>query len=274
MNPTDLLNTNRFMDNNKGFKQRLIRNTDNRIPNHTTSNRTQEYINNSIYQNSNINKTKQAIQQWPPTSSKTVQPILSREMSDLVDHRYSKYKQSYVDIDSRDGKSVIDPVSIDIVNNNYQIYLNHKFENVVSVELVNIMATNPTPDNYYYMLLSFPNLKKENQHSLIKAGTLFTGSENIFSKIIFRQDSPTTSRFVQNVDEYYNEPIDRLDKLQIKFVDRVGAELNFGSTDEYNHNFTLKIVEKIDVLKETLYDTRRGRPVSVGFGQLGGVGHV
>lgn len=279
MNPTDLLNTNRFMTRQAQTRRELEGMTNNRIPNRTAPNKVQQFIRDGAYQDSMINQAKQQIQQWPPSNSKVTQPVLSREISDLVENRYSKFRSSYVSIDNRDGT---DPTSSATVTNGYQIFLNKKFENVVSIELVNIMITNPSSDNYFFMLLSYPELKKSGGHSLIKGGTLFTDSEKMFAKIIFKSDSATSStgvtttterhsEFVQNIEQYYNEPIDRLDQLLIKFVDRNGTELDFG---ENNHTLTLKIVEKIDLLKETMYDTRRGRPVSVGMGQLGGVGHI
>ena len=261
MNPTDLLNTNRFMNKQAQTKRELERVTYDRVPYRTAPNRVQQFVRDGDFQGSMINKAKQQIQQWPPSTSKVVQPVLSREVSDIVENRYSKYRNSYVSIDNRDGTDPADPTSASVVRNDYQIFLNRKFENVVSIELVNIMITNPGSDTYFFMLLSYPELKKSGGHSLIKGGTLFTGSDQLFSKIVFRGDTTNTSEFVQNLDQLYNEPIDRLDQLQIKFVDREGAELNFG---ENNHTFTLKIVEKIDLLKETMYDTRRGRPVTVG----------
>ena len=281
MNPNDLLNTNIFMTKHNQMKRNLM-NTNNRVPNKTIHNNVHQFIKDGNFQNTMINKTKQQIQQWPPSNSKVIQPILSREVSDIVENRYSKFRSSYVSIDNRDGTNPSDPTSTSVIRNDYQIFLNQKFENVVSIELVNIMITNPSNDNYFFMLLSYPELKRSGSHSLIKGGTLFTDSEKMFAKIIFKSDSAISStgvttitnkhsEFVQNIEQYYNEPIDRLDQLLIKFVDREGIELDFG---ENNHTLTLKIVEKIDILKETMYDTRRGRPVSVGIGQLGGVGYV
>lgn len=271
MNPTDLLNTNRFMTRQAQTRRELEGMTNNRVPNRTAPNKVQQFIRDGAYQGSMINQAKQQIQQWPPSNSKVTQPILSREVSDIVENRYSKFRNSYVSIDNRDGTDPSDPTSSSVVRNDYQIFLNRKFENVVSIELVNIMITNPSSDNYFFMLLSYPELKRSGGHSLIKGGTLFTESEKMFAKIVFRADATSTSEFVQNIEKYYNEPIDRLDQLLIKFVDREGTELDFG---ENNHTLTLKIVEKINLLKETMYDTRRGRPVSVGMGQFEGVGHV
>lgn len=271
MNPTDLLNTNRFMTRQAQKRRELEGMTNNRVPNRTAPNKVQQFIRDGAFQDSMINKAKQQIQQWPPSNSKVTQPVLSREVSDIVENRYSKYRNSYISIDNRDGTDPANPTSASVVTNDYQIFLNKKFENVVSIELVNIMITNPGSDTYFFMLLSYPQLKKGGGQSLIKAGTLFTGSEKLFAKIVFRADATSTSEFVQNIEQYYNEPIDRLDQLVIKFVDREGAELDFGIN---NHTLTLKIVEKIDLLKETMYDTRRGRPVTVGMGQIGGVSYV
>lgn len=274
MNPSDLLNTNRFMAKQRHNKAELERDTYNNVPNRVVPNKVQQFIRDGAYQGTMINKAKQQIQQWPPTTSKVTQPVLSREVSDLVENRYSKYRNSYVSIDNRDGRNPCDPLSEAVTVNNYQVYLNKKFENVVSIELVNIMISKPTgfTDTYFYMSLDFPKLKNGNDHSLIKTGTLFNNSHNLFSKIIFRPNTSDTSEFVQNIDQFYNEPIDKLDCITIDFVDREGNSLAY-NTDS-THTFTLKIVEKIDLLKETMYDTRRGRPVTVGMGQLGGVGHV
>lgn len=273
MNPSDLLNTNVFMTKQEQNRRQLQNMSNNRIPNRTAPNRVQQFVRDGAFQDSMINKAKQQIQQWPPSNSKVTQPVLSREVSDLVENRYSKYRNSYISIDNRDGTDPSNPTSSSVVRNDYQIFLNKKFENVVSIELVNIMIDKPSgfTDSYFFMLLSYPQLKENSRSSLIKGGTLFTGCDKLFAKIVFRGDTTNTSEFVQNIEQYYNEPIDRLDQVIIKFVDREGTELDFG---ENNHTLTLKIVEKIDLLKETMYDTRRGRPVSVGVGRLGGVGHV
>ena len=269
MNPTDLLNTNRFMKKSQPRKE-LERINNNHISNINVPNKVQQFIRDGSFQDSMINKAKQQIQQWPPSNNKVTYPVLSREVSDIVDNRYSKYKNYYISIDNRDG---INPTSLNVVNNDYQIFLNKKFENVVSIELIDIIINKPDGflDSYFFMLLGYPKLKKNENNSLIKAGKLFKESEKLFAKIIFKSDISTSSsgitviniknsEFVQNIYKDYNEPIDRLDMLEIKFVDREGVKLDFG---DKNHTFTLKIVEKIDLLKETMYDTRRGRPVGV-----------
>lgn len=177
IDPADLLSTNKFISNQKISEKQLANNTYKNIPTRQNPNQTRNFLQNNVYQNAHINRSKQQIRSWPPTNDKTTFPVLSNEIGDLSEDRYSKYKKTYVSIDSREGIGKTTPDNALILNNcssyddgtiinnypitnnvqcipqtsnnDYKIFLREKFENVVSISLKQIDIPNPFYPNTF-----------------------------------------------------------------------------------------------------------------------------
>jgi hypothetical protein len=143
------------------------------------------------------------------------------------------------------------------------------------------------PDSpYIFMKLKFPSLPDDTLgNNVIKAETInggyvstydncnvenYNGDDrrkdtgNLFAKIIFdtRLSSVYNENFICNKKVLYEKVLTKLDMLEIEFVDRNGYPIY----NCKNSNFTIKITEKMDVLKETLINTRTGSISNTGFG--------
>lgn len=143
------------------------------------------------------------------------------------------------------------------------------------------------PDSpYIFMKLKFPSLPDDTLgNNVIKAETInggyvstydncnvenYNGDDrrkdtgNLFAKIIFdtRLSSIYNENFICNKKVLYEKVLPKLDMLEIEFVDRNGYPIY----NSKNSNFTIKITEKMDVLKETLINTRTGSISNTGFG--------
>ena len=78
---------------------------------------------------------------------------------------------------------------------------------------------------------------------------------DLFAKIIFNvKPGETTYEFVAN-PKIFENPLSRLDRLEIRWVDYAGTPVDFQMR---NHSFTLEIIEYLDELDNVGYDTRRG----------------
>lgn len=143
------------------------------------------------------------------------------------------------------------------------------------------------PDSpYIFMKLKFPSLPDDTLgNNVIKAETINGGyvstydncnvenyngddrrkdTSNLFAKIIFdtRLSSVYNENFICNKKVLYDHVLTKLDLLEIEFVDRNGYPIY----NCKNSNFTIKITEKMEVLKETLINTRTGSISNTGFG--------
>jgi len=143
------------------------------------------------------------------------------------------------------------------------------------------------PDSpYIFMKLKFPSLPDDTLgNNVIKAETInggyvstydncnvenYNGDDrrkdtgNLFAKIIFdtRLSSIYNENFICNKKVLYEKVLPKLDMLEIEFVDRNGYPIY----NSKNSNFTIKITENMDVLKETLINTRTGSISNTGFG--------
>jgi hypothetical protein len=115
-----------------------------------------------------------------------------------------------------------------------------------AIEKKNIYYNNP-----------FQSLIENEKQLLVK------DTNNIFSKI---QLSPIPGNISLNSQIhtekiYYETPLRKLNNIIIELIDSQGRIIDLKS----DHSFTLKITEKIDVLKNTLMDSRTGDTVTSGI---------
>ncbi len=82
-------------------------------------------------------------------------------------------------------------------------------------------------------------------------------THNLFAKIAL--SNPI--KILSSVLQFYQTPLEELRELQVLFVDRNGCPLDL----QCDHFFTLEIVEVIDVLKDTLIDSRHGETIETGI---------
>lgn len=78
----------------------------------------------------------------------------------------------------------------------------------------------------------------------------FKDVSNIFAKINIGLDNTIETNILQFIDA----PLERMDEIIITFVDRNGCPVDI----KCDHTITLEITEAVDVLKDTLIDTRHG----------------
>jgi len=148
------------------------------------------------------------------------------------------------------------------------------------------------PDSpYIFMKLKFPSLPDDKLgNNIIKAETI-NGSyvldeknckvehynddcrrkdtSNLFAKIVFdnsnslalNMSSIYNDNFICNKKVFYDQTLTKLDLLEVEFIDRYGYPI----TNCVDNNFTIKITEKMEVLKETLIDTRTGSISKTGY---------
>ncbi len=144
------------------------------------------------------------------------------------------------------------------------------------------------PDSpYIFMKLKFPSLPDDKLgNNIIKAETIngsyvldeekckvehYNGdyrrkdTSNLFAKIVFDNGLNLTSiyndHFICNKKVFYDKTLTKLDLLEVEFIDRNGYPI----TNCVDNNFTIKITEKMEVLKETLIDTRTGSISKTGY---------
>jgi len=67
--------------------------------------------------------------------------------------------------------------------------------------------------------------------------------------------------FYSNILKFYDAPLEKLNELIIEFVDKNGYTIDL----KCNHIIILEIVEYIDVLKDTLIDSRHGEVNTTGY---------
>ena len=78
----------------------------------------------------------------------------------------------------------------------------------------------------------------------------FRGVTNIFAKVIIGREN----RIDSSILKFYETPLEKLDTIMVTFVDRNGCIIDL----KCDHTLTLEIVEVVDVLKDTLIDSRHG----------------
>lgn len=134
-NPKDLLYTNKFMPSeilsnsevqnaaNNFTRYQELRNKD--------INNIETYVNDKVFTQSKATLDKLKSEGWNQGNLGNQRPILSNTTRDLVSDSYFQYRISYVNIDSRqrDMSKYLKP-------NNYEMYLNKQFENVVMMRLI------------------------------------------------------------------------------------------------------------------------------------------
>ena len=147
-NPKDLLYTNKFMPSeilsnsevqnaaNNFTRYQELRNKD--------INNIETYVNDKVFTQSKATLDKLKSEGWNQGNLGNQRPILSNTTRDLVSDSYFQYRISYVNIDSRqrDMSKYLKP-------NNYEMYLNKQFENVVMMRLIDYNFP-----NYFFLIFS------------------------------------------------------------------------------------------------------------------------
>jgi hypothetical protein len=149
LDPNDLLNTNYFYKNESVNQKTIEKN----IGNYQEFVKTKNSLVNDVdyYSNFNTNKNpgllsnvlarqKLVDNPWPKNGNDNQKPILNTAIKDLVEDQYTKYKLTYINIDSRDRD-----VYQNLKPNNYQIYLNRQFENIETIYLADAQMPNKLP---------------------------------------------------------------------------------------------------------------------------------
>jgi hypothetical protein len=149
LDPNDLLNTNYFYKNETVNKKVIEGNIGNYQEYVKTKN---QFVDDfQYYSNYNTNKKpgllgnvlarqKLVDEPWPKNGNDNQKPILSKTVSDLVEDQYTKYRITYINIDSRDRDKYVN-----LKPNNYKIYLNRQFENIESIYLADAQIPNKIP---------------------------------------------------------------------------------------------------------------------------------
>jgi hypothetical protein len=256
IDPADLLSTNKFISNQKITDKNLANKTYQNIPTRQDPNQTRNFLQNNVFQNAHVNRSKQQIRQWPPTNDKTTFPVLSNEIGDLSENRYSKYKSTYVSIDSREGIGKTTPDNALILNNctsyddgtiinnypitnnvqcipqtsnnDYKIFLREKFENVVSISLKQIDIPNPFYPNTFQW--SYPISDNISSNSL---AVIIDGNYTL--------PNTTITHSVTMSDGPYFIP-DYLTALERK-VNSVSHDSNEQYNSGKNHQMTFRLSE-------------------------------
>lgn len=91
-------------------------------------------------------------------------------------------------------------------------------------------------------------------------------TDNLFAKIYLNQ-TPLKSTIINESSYEFifeDKPLENFSSLRVVFVNSQGREIELS----LEHSFTLEIYEKINVLKDTLIDTRNGDVCSNGIKNL------
>lgn len=148
MDPTDLLYTNKFTTTGVISNKELESDAINFIPFERIKREEVNDIRNEMehrgIEGSEISNQKYKASGWNKGTLANQRPTLSDTVRDATSDTYFEYKDTFINIDSRlrDLTQYARP-------NNYGIYLNKQFENVVSIELVDYNFVNLIfPVNY------------------------------------------------------------------------------------------------------------------------------
>jgi hypothetical protein len=161
INPTDLLLTNSFFNNNGS---------------HKTVNK---YINNNNTTDSNINVQKHFKTPWPSKYNNIPKPLLSNSAQDISSEKYRKIKKTNILLNSIYRNSVINPIA-----NNYNLNLGKEFNNVFKIEIVDFainrkkIPINNDTDNFGWQYPTYDSLKTSNSEY-----TLYPSKYNTISAI-------------------------------------------------------------------------------------------
>lgn len=109
-----------------------------------------------------------------------------------------------------------------------------------------------SPNNYIYLELQQLGaiIDIQNPYS-----TNFKNQNSLFAKIIMDVPAGAISHTFDSTVKLFPDTLPTLERLQIKWVDFAGLPVDFQNRD---HSFTLEIIEYIDELETTGYNSRRG----------------
>jgi hypothetical protein len=142
--------------------------------------------------------------------------------------------------------------SIYNINKNkcFYIYKNECCEYIFIDEpyiLLKLSTTSLSDDKIAGNLVKSQNIKKNKK---ICECDIYKGDKNIFAKI----DIKNNITFDSSILKFYDTPLEKLNQLHISFINRFGCLTNIIC----DHTLTFEIIETIDVLKDTLIDSRHG----------------
>jgi len=95
-----------------------------------------KYVNQQM-----LGLAQSANKNYPYDTRKHVRPTISPAIRDIFDNKYNKFINTEISIDSRDRDEYVEldnGTFVYIPPNNYQIFLNHEFKNVLSIRLVEL----------------------------------------------------------------------------------------------------------------------------------------
>jgi hypothetical protein len=202
LDPNDLLNTNYFYKNETVNKKVIQGNIGNYQEYVKTKNQLVDDF--QYYSNYNTNKKpgllgnvlarqKLVDEPWPKNGNDNQKPILSKTVSDLVEDQYTKYRITYINIDSRDRD-----IYVNLKPNNYKIFLNRQFDNIESLYLADAQIPNKLPfvNNLNNIIAwQFPRNKlyEYNNNNLDNCDNIYTSSIDnrvILEKTLFYVQIP------------------------------------------------------------------------------------
>ena len=130
----------------------------------------------------------------------------------------------------------------------------------------NIIIDNQLVRAYYQSnTINNTEYRKEVWNNIEQYNKIYYKSDtnNILAKV-YLEPIPFRTTIINNINSeyiFYNKPLETLEKLKIIITDPYGRILNI----ENDYSLTIEIQESINVLKNTLFDTRRGEVISTGI---------
>ena len=127
---------------------------------------------------------------------------------------------------------------------------------VIDNQLVRSYYKSNTINNQEYKKEIWNNIEKYNKEYLK------SDSDNIIAKIYLK--SPYNTTIITDINKeyiFYNKPLDTLQKIKIIITDPYGRIIDI----QNDFSLTIELQEQIGVLKNTLFDTKRGDIVTNGI---------
>lgn len=257
MNPQDLLYTNQFIntdiDKNITISQD-IENKNIEAENEDIKN-TNQYLNNDMFIEDDINKKKNLFNFWPNNTNKNNEPLFSKFLNDVSKNDYNYISKKVVSLDSRDRDIKTNPYP-----NNFKIYLNKEFNKVNNIKLLdinidNILSPINKYNNYiswYYLTetellneISIPNnyyiIPFINTYDLIKNKSIIE-SNFLFSNKNYSYYFNYIDEGFYNIDELKYEILNKMNCIKHNITENIVLYNNISLlNNNQNHNFYLDI---------------------------------
>ena len=124
-------------------------------------------------------------------------------------------------------------------------------------------------------------LFRNDEYILLKLNIPFRSSDILSGNLIKTQNQSQSTKIDNNlfamidlleypykintsILKFYDTPLEKMNELVIEFVDRIGYPIDI----KCNHTIVLEVLEYIDVLKDTLIDSRHGEVVTTGINHV------